>query len=97
MLSVRSNLTAFLTTLLTYGYRTPQNPKSFKQRIAKFEKYLDRVDRRFEIRPPDLSNKQIVTFPITIPLRVRHRYNPKKLNSFVDNSSRLHWNRMTPN
>lgn len=47
MLSVRSNLSGFLTTLLAYGYRTPQYPKSFKQRIAKFEKYLDRVDRRF--------------------------------------------------
>jgi hypothetical protein len=97
MLKLHSPLAPFLTTLLTYGYRTPQNPGSFQQRITKFQKYLDKVDRKFVIRPPDLSSKSKISFPITIPLRVRHWYNPKKLGNFVDDSSKVHWNRLTPN
>ena len=96
MLKLQTKLAPLLTTLV-YWYRTPQNPASFQQRISKYEKYLDRVDRKFLIRPPDLSSKNSITFPITIPLRVRHQYNPKKLGTFVDNSSRVHWNRLTPN
>lgn len=86
-----------LTTLLIYNYRTPQRVASFKQRITAYNRFLDRYDRQFHMRPPSLALKQSLTFPITIPFRLRHRYNPKKADTFTDNSTKMHWQRFTPN
>jgi len=49
------------------------------------------------MRPPNLETKNAVTFPIKVPLRLRHRRIIKKGKEFVDNSSKIHWNRLTPN
>ena len=95
-----------LTHLLASGFAikkpsgrpTPKKVKSFQQRISFYNKHLDRYDRKFLIRPPDLRPSQPVSFPLTIPLRVRHIYNPRKSQEeFMDNSSKIHWNRLTPN
>jgi hypothetical protein len=97
MLHLHSVRTSYLTTLLAYTYRTPQRVASFKQRIARFNHSLDRYDRQFHMRPPSLKVGQPLTFPLKIPFRVRHRFNPNKGELFTDNSSHMHWNRMTPN
>ena len=50
------------------------------------------------MRPPNLETKNAITFSITVPFLVRHRFNPNNdKNLFVDDSSRIHWNRLTPN
>ena len=97
MLRLQSVQAQCLTTLLSYRYRTPHHPASFKQRISKYNRSLDRYDRQFHMRPPNLNVKQSLIFPLTVPFRVRHRFNPYKQELFVDNSSRIHWNRLTPN
>jgi hypothetical protein len=87
-----------LTTLVGFGYRTPQKVGSFKERIRLNNKRLDRYDRVFLIRPPNLQSNNLITFPIKIPMRVRHIYNPTKTQPlYIENSERIHWNRLTPN
>jgi len=97
MLTLSSRLTNNLTTLLLYGYRTPQKVASFQQRIKMFNNKLNIYERQFHMRPPNLETKNAVTFPIKVPLRLRHRRIIKKGKEFVDNSSKIHWNRLTPN
>lgn len=97
MITLRSPLLNNLTTLLTYSYRNARPTYSFKRRLRMYNHNLDRFDRQFHMRPPSLVTKNPISFPITIPLRLRHRYNPKKRDDFVDDSSRIHWNRLTPN
>lgn len=70
-----------LNTILSYAYRIPKQQRTFKARIAMYNRNLDRYDRVFLIRPPNLESKNPITFPIKIPMRVRHIYNPKKRNS----------------
>lgn len=86
-----------LTTLLAFEYKNTRPVASFNHRIRAYEKRLDRYDRQFHMRPPSLASKNTITFPITVPFRLRHRYNPKKSEQFVDNSTAIHWNRLTPN
>ena len=96
MIITRTPLLNNLTALLSFQYKTTRRLTSFSHRIKINNKRLDRVDRQFHMRPPNLSQKEI-TFPIKMPFRLRHRYNPKKIDNFVDNSSKIHWNRLTPN
>jgi hypothetical protein len=50
------------------------------------------------MRPPNLETKNVIAFPITVPFLVRHRFNPNNdKNLFVDDSSRIDWNRLTLN
>lgn len=97
MITLRSSIINSLTTLLAFNYKDARHVASFKQRINAYNHRLDRYDRQFHMRAPDLSSKNKISFPITVPFRVRHRFNPKKIDQFVDNSSRIHWNRLTPN
>lgn len=97
MITLRSPLLRELTTLLSFEYRTTRKVGTFKQRIKAYNHRLDRFDRQFHMRPPNLETKNVITFPITVPFLVRHRFNPKNdKNLFVDDSSRIHWNRLTP-
>ena len=67
-----------LLTALEYAFRTPKKIKSFQSRITYYNKRLDQYDRVFLIRPPNLTSNQPLQFPISIPMRVRHYWNPKK-------------------
>ena len=96
MLTLRSQLFNNLTRAITYSYRTPQHVASFRQRLKMYDNRLDTYDRQFHMRT-DLSSSQHLTFPLKIPFRLRHRFNPKKRGSFVDNTSKIRWNRLTPN
>jgi hypothetical protein len=96
MISLRSTVINNLTALISYGYKTPKRVASFNERIRIYNRKLDRYDRQFHMRAPDLSVKSQVTFPITVPFRLRHRQKRRK-EEFVDNSSKIHWNRLTPN
>lgn len=100
MITLRSPLLRGLTTLLSFEYRTPRKVATVKQRIKSYNNRLDKFERQFHMRPPNLASKTSITFPITVPFLIRHRYIPKKLrerNTIVDDSSRIHWNRLTPN
>lgn len=86
MLALSSTISHKLTTLISYSYRTPQRVASFRQRIKMYNNKLDVYERQFHMRPPNLETKNPVTFPIKIPLRLRHRKIVKKGKEFVDNS-----------
>jgi hypothetical protein len=72
------SLTSPLYQTTFFSYRTPLKVASFKERIRLNNRRLDRYDRIFVMRPPNLESKNKLTFPLTIPLRVRHLYKPKK-------------------
>ena len=87
-----------LTTSLPFPFRNPKKIMGFQSRISFYNRHLDQYDRRFLIRPPNLQTSNPLTFPITIPIRVRHKWNPKKREGqFLDNTEKIHWNRLTPN
>lgn len=67
-----------LLTAIEYCLRTPKKIKGFQSRISFYNRHLDVYDRRFLIRPPNLRPGAEVSFPITIPMRVRHKWNPSK-------------------
>ena len=97
MIGLRSTFINNLTTLISYGYKKPIRAASFKQRIKSYQNRLDRYDRQFHMRPPNLSTSNAVSFPISVPFLVRHRLKKRRGPEFVDNSSKIHWNRLTPN
>jgi hypothetical protein len=97
-LQAMSSLAGRLLTAIEFSYRAPKKIKGFKSRISFYNRHLDQYDRRFLIRPPNLAPGAPVAFPITIPFRVRHKWNPaKRREVFLDNTSKIHWNRLTPN
>jgi len=98
-----SPLTSVLPTLLlAAGYTRTRKIESasFAARIKIYSspRNINRFDRKFLIRPPDLSNKNSLTFPIRMPMRVRHV--PKRVKNpiqFTENTSKIRWNRLSPN
>lgn len=93
-----SFLPARLLSALQFDYRNPKKIRGFQSRITFYNRHLDQYDRRFLIRPPNLSPENSLTFPLTIPMRVRHKWNPaKRKDEFLDNTEKIHWNRLTPN
>lgn len=97
MIGLTSTLINNLTRIITFGHKTTRQVASFNHRIRNYGKRLDRYERQFHMRAPDLATKNILTFPIKIPFLLRHRYRPNRGGEFVDNSTRIHWNRLTPN
>jgi len=71
-------LASSLNTTIFFNYKTPLKIASFKERIRLNNRRLDRYDRIFVMKPPNLESKNVVTFPLTIPMRVRHLYRPNK-------------------
>lgn len=69
--------------------------KTVRQRIKFYSRYPDAFKLKTLIRPPDLRQPNM-TFPITIPIRYRHIYEPKK-KPIVENSTKIHWNQLQPN
>ncbi len=95
-----TSLSSRLLTVMDYGFgfRPPKKIRGFQSRISFYNKKLDKYDRKFLIRPPNLKPGSEITFPISIPMRVRHKWNPsKRKDVFLDNTSKIHWNRLTPN
>ena len=78
MIRLNNNLFSGLTSLIAYEYRTPKKVGTFAGRIKTYSKLLDRYDRQFHMRPPNLESKNKVIFPIKIEMRVRHVFNKKK-------------------
>ena len=72
-----------------------RKPKSAHQRIKFYARFPDKFRLKTKMRAPDLTDPSL-SFPIRIPIRYRHGlYLRKKL--FVDDSSKVHWNRLEPN
>jgi hypothetical protein len=86
------------TLAFSFGFRPPKKIRGFHSRLSFYNRQLDTYDRRFLIRPPNLKPGNELTFPLPIPLRVRHKWNPSKRKEvFLDNTEKIHWNRLTPN
>lgn len=66
-------LTRLITTsIANFAKQTqPTKPKNLRQRIKYYSKYPDVFRRKTLIRPPDLTDPNIM-FPIQIPIRIRH-------------------------
>lgn len=46
-----------LNNPLIFGLKTPKKIRSFQSRISHYNHQLDQYDRKFLIRPPNLSTK----------------------------------------
>ena len=54
MINLRSNFINTLTTVINYGMKKPIHVASFNARIRRYSNSLDRYDRQFHMRPPNL-------------------------------------------
>jgi hypothetical protein len=78
MIRLNNTLATSITYLTLHGYKNTKKVGTFAARIKMYNKHLDRYDRQFHMRPPNLASKNNIQFPITVPLLVRHVYNYKK-------------------
>ena len=69
--------------------------KPAHQRIKYYSQFPNKFKLKTRIRAPDLTDPAL-TFPIRVPIRYRHEFHLRK-ELFVDNSAKIHWNRLQPN
>ena len=102
MIALQSRLSSALSLQthlsFAFGRGTKMQHRSFNARIRIYNKSLDYFNRVFLMRPPNLKSSNPVSFPLKMPMLVRHI--PKRIKNpvkYQENSEKIRWNRLSPN